>query len=794
MPQSDTGDAPRPLHQIRVVDCSTGIAGAYCTKLLADAGADVIKVEPPSGDPWRSWSVGGATPDPVEGGALFRFLHHGVRSVIGSSGDGAVEQLIASADLVVESSPAGVFDALDLRRRHPGLVWLSITPFGRTGPFADRPVTEFIVQAESGGLMVRGAPGRMPIMAGGRISEWVSGTFAAVAALAAVRRARSTGHGEHVDVSIAEAMTIAGGNYAEYIYELTGRPPITKPSRTFETPSIEPTLDGYVGFTTNSRQQFDDFLLLIERPDLLGDDHLARQVGRQERWAEWNEIVHAWTSRHTTADIVRMASELRIPVAPVNDGPGVLTTDHFVERGILRRDPTDTFTMPRSPLRIDDTDPPAARPAPRLGEHTGRIEDRTADRPAPVGAAALPLEGLRVLDLTAWWAGPIAAGTLAALGADVIHVESVRRPDGMRMTGAAFGTDGPWWERSSHFLCANTNKRGLTLDLTTPEGLELLERLIEQSDAVIENFTPRVMANFGLSWERIHALNPQCLLIRMPAFGLSGPWRDNTGFAQTMEQVTGLAWLTGHADDQPRIQRGPSDPNAGMHAAFAFLVGLAERDRRGTAPQLEVTMVEGALNAAAEVMIEFSAYGNVLQRSGNRVRVAAPQGLYPCLGDDQWLAVSVTDDDQWVALRTALGAPDWACSPGLSTHEGRLAAHDAIDEHLSAWSSTQDAATVASVLIAHGVPAAHARDARLSGDNPQLIARGFHERVEHAVVGPLPTPTVPFRYASVEHWLRSAAPTLGQHNREILGGLLGLDDDRLAALEADGIIGTAPRF
>ncbi|MCB0994621.1 MAG: CoA transferase [Acidimicrobiales bacterium] len=782
------------LSDLRVLDFSFGIAGAYCCKLLADAGADVVKVEPPDGDPWRTWSVGGATPDRDEGGALFRFLHHGVRSVVGVPGDRAVDELLATADVVVESFPAGVIDALDLRTTHPGIVWLSITPYGRQGPFADRPTTEFIVQAASGGLLGRGGPTQVPIMAGGRISEWVAATFASVAVTAAALRAKHTGHGEHIDYSIAETMTIAGGNYSEYMYQLGGSPPITTVHRTFETPSIEPTLDGYVGFTTNSRQQFDDFLLLIDHPELLGDDHLARAPGRQERWQEWNDIVHAWTSRHTTADIVKMASELRIPVAPVHNGENILDCDHFNARRIFQDDPTATFKVPRRAWRMHDTDPPPPLASPRLGEHTGQIEARTPQRPsAPTEPPDLPLAGMRVLDLTAWWAGPVAAGMIAALGADVIHVESTGRVDGMRMTGAMFGMDGAWWERSSHYLCANTNKRNLTLDLSDPEGLALLEQLIGECDGIIENFTPRVMANFGLTWERIHELNPRCVLIRMPAFGLSGPWRDNTGFAQTMEQVTGLAWLTGHEWDQPRIQRGPSDPNAGMHAAFALLVGFAERDATGAGVPIEVTMVEGALNAAAEIVLEYTAYGNLLERNGNRVRTAAPQGLYPCEGFDNWLAVSVTNDDQWEGLRRALGDPPWAADERFATHAGRWANHDELDEQIAAWCADLDATEAADRLAAHGVPAVQARDPRTSHQSPQLQARGFHETIDHPVVGSLPTPTVPFRYASVDRWLRSPAPLLGQHNREILQDLLGVDDDTMAGLTERGVIGERPR-
>jgi crotonobetainyl-CoA:carnitine CoA-transferase CaiB-like acyl-CoA transferase len=321
----------------------------------------------------------------------------------------------------------------------------------------------------------------------------------------------------------------------------------------------------------------------------------------------------------------------------------------------------------------------------------------------------------------------------------------------------------------------------------------LLRDLITHSDAVLENFSPRVFDNFGLTWKRVRELNPRCLLVRMPAFGLSGPWRDNVGFAQTMEQVTGMAWITGHRDDQPRIQQGPSDPNAGMHAAFALIVGLMERDATGRGSQLEVTMVEGALNAAAEMAIEATAYGNLLERDGNRSPGHAPQGLYRTQGDERWLALSVATDEQWRALVDALGAPDWAADPGLATHAARRARHDDLDAHLAAWASEQDADAAAELLVAHGVPASAARDPRSMYDHPQHRARGFYEDIDHPVVGVRATPTPPFRFASLPRWLRTAAPTLGAHNHDILVGDLGVDESRYSELERDQIIGTRPK-
>ncbi len=479
------------LSDLRVVDLSFGIPGAYCSRLLADAGADVVKIEPPDGDPWRAWSSGGADVAVEEGGALFQFLHHGTRSVVGRPGDPEVEALVAGADVVVESFLPSQFDVQPWIDAHPGLIVCSITPYGRTGPYAERPTSEFIVQAESGGLVGRGSVRSVPFQAGGRTSEWLAGTFSAMAVAAAARRARRTGRGDHIDFSIAEVMTIAASSYSEYGRALLGSPPVVGARRTIETPSVEPTLDGYVGFCTNSRQQFHSFLLLIERADLIDGDPWSNQMDRQKAWDEWNEIVHAWTPQHTTADIVRMASELRIPVAPVHSGENILDCDHFEARNVFVDDATKSFKMPRRPWRMDDEDPPPPRAAPRLGEHTGMIEAHARAAASTIGPDELPLAGVRVLDLTAWWAGPIAAGALAALGADVIHVESISRIDGMRATGAITGMEGAWWERSAHYLCSNTNKRDLTLDLGTDDGLALLRKLIAESDAVLENFSPR---------------------------------------------------------------------------------------------------------------------------------------------------------------------------------------------------------------------------------------------------------------------------------------------------------------
>lgn len=300
------------------------------------------------------------------------------------------------------------------------------------------------------------------------------------------------------------------------------------------------------------------------------------------------------------------------------------------------------------------------------------------------------------------------------------------------------------------------------------------------------------MEAFNLDWDVIHEVNPQAVMVRMPAFGLDGPWRDRPGFAQTMEQITGLAWMTGHIEDQPRIQRGPCDPNGGLHAAFAALIGLQHRDRTGEGCLMESVMFEAALNVAAEPVIEWTAHGLLVGREGNRSPYASPQNLYACAGVENWLAVSCATDEQWVALAQLMGRDDLASDPDLATLVGRRARQDELDAVISAWAADREIRSTVDLLLEAGVPAAYVRDVRMEHVHEQDTARGFVEHVDHPVVGPQPIPTLPFRYASVDRWVRMHAPMLGEHNEEILGGLLGHSAEELAKFEQDNIIGDWP--
>ena len=440
------------LQGLRIIEIADEISGPYCGKLFADVGAEVIKVESPDGDRLRRRGTGRR---PDGDGALFTFLNAGKRSVVGVYGEPHVDDLIATADIVIDAGVGGRIDHDEMFRQSPDLVIVVLSPFGLTGPYRDKPATEFTLQAESGTMGLRARPDQPPLQAGGRIFEWVLGSYAAVGAMAAFLSARAGRGGEIIDCSLMEACHLSASGFIDLYYALAGSPPVSAPPRMTELPSIEPTADGWVGFNTNTHQQFESFLVMIGRTDLLEHDAAwASAPTRYERTEQWNKIVRDWTTQRTTAEIVEVASALRIPVAQVNNGRTVLDHPHFNARGVWAASADGSFTHPLPPYRIDGTRPGGEpKIAPRLGEL-----DTTAFLPKPrtpgtsVSAGNLPLAGIRIIDATAWWAGPSSTHILAALGAEVIHLESVQHPDGARMTAGAFMDQPSWWERSAMYL------------------------------------------------------------------------------------------------------------------------------------------------------------------------------------------------------------------------------------------------------------------------------------------------------------------------------------------------------
>ncbi|MDT5348213.1 MAG: hypothetical protein QOH91_1500 [Mycobacterium sp.] len=769
-----------PFADWRVVELSNGIAVSYCAKMFADAGAEVVKVESLQGDVLRGWSAGGPA------GALFGYLAAGKKSVVNHD-QAEVAALLAGADIVLTDLTDGwTLDDITVHTT-PSAVIVAVTPFGTTGPYVDEQVVanEFILQALCGSIAGRGWPDDEPVQAGGRLGEWLAGTFAGAIAAAAARHALAGNSGETIDVSTYEAMVIAMGGLSTMSASVLGADSLLY-QRSLELPSIVPTADGMVGFCTITAQQFQDFLVMIDRADLIDDAELASMAGRIARRDEFVAMVTQWTETRATQDIVDVAMAFRIPVAPIANPATLPRIDHFVQRGVFVESEHGVL-QPRVPYRSDAITTRTPGRPPLLGADNGRVHwPARPDRPRSAESDGLPLSDIRVTDFTAFWAGPVATQLLGALGADVIKLEGVRRPDGMRFSAGRPPDWDQWWEWGPVFLCSNNNKRDISVELSTEAGRAIALELIAASDLVIENFSPRVMQNFGLEWDAVSAANPRAVMVRMPAFGLDGPWRDRVGFAQTMEQATGMAWMTGHSDGPPIIPRGVCDPIAGLHAAFAAVAALVVRDRDGIGVHVESTMVESALNVAAETLVEYSRNGIEMRRDGNRGPGACPQGVYRCQGDDEWVALAAMDDAARDSLAGLIGEPE------LEERGWRDRA-DELDKLISDWAARRSVIEAVDELRGRGVAAAPvAAPASLLSD-PQLLARGFWETVHHPVAGTFLCTGMPFAFVGKpRRWIRRVPPLYGQHTDEVLMGVLGRSPQDLIALRESGAVSERP--
>ncbi|BCQ08383.1 CoA transferase [Mycobacterium heckeshornense] len=785
---------PTPLDGLRVLEISDRIAGSYCGKLLVDAGAEVRKIEPPQGDPLRLRTASRSPLPNTTDAPLFSYLNAGKHSLTISPDSERYRAELAGADVVVltatrsQAADLGI-DPQRLLADSPHAVVVTISDFGWAGPYAERAASEFTLQAWAGSTGFRGDPAGPPIAIGGELGEYMGGAFAAFGALAVRRRAERGGAGEHLDLSMLEAVTLMQSS--EWLHsQLLQVPPVT---RTIEVPSIEPAKDGYVGITMVTGQQWLDFAAMVDCPQLTEIPQLRFQIGRWEYRNLIHELIGPWLAERTVEEIVELGQLFRLPIAPLGNGSTIRDMAYMRERGVFVRNPAG-FHQPRPPWLMSRCRPAPLRPAPILGEANNEPPWQPRKFVGNPSDHRLPLDGLRIVDLTAFWAGPAATHLLGAFGADVVKVESIQRPDGIRYSGGMRTDVDDWWEYGWVFHAMNTNKRSVTLDLGSDDGRQLFTRLVTGADAVIENFSPRVMDNFGLTSDVLLAVNPKLVVVRMPAFGLEGPWRDRVGFAPTMEQIAGLAWVTGLPDGPPVAPRGACDPLAGVHAAFALLAAVNFANRTGAGQLVELPMIEAVLNVTAIQPIEAEVFGVTLSREGNRGHGWAVQNLYRCVGDDAWIAVTVATDEQWHALVELMGRPSWCDDPALATVAGRRKCADDIDSRLEVWFADQQLASAVERLAAAGIPAAPVVSPSLVTENPQLHERGFFELLEHPRTGSGWYPCPPFaRLAGQSRWLRRTPPTLGEHNREVLRDLCELTEADLERLTASGVIGTRPK-
>jgi crotonobetainyl-CoA:carnitine CoA-transferase CaiB-like acyl-CoA transferase len=774
----------QPLAGIRVVELATGVAGPYAARLLADYGADVVKVEPPGGDPTRREGARpGPRPDP-ERSPLFLNLNTNKRSVVADlavDGDRAmVAELIETADVVVESHRPGALARLGLdlarcRRRRPELVVVSVTPFGQDGPYAQHRSSEIVAYALGGPMLATGDPEREPIKMAGNVVQYHCGAVAGLAALAAVTMADQSGLGAHVDVSNFETQAASIDRRATLAvgYQFDGEVGHrVGGGRVGAIPAgIYPTADGYcqIVFAPNWMPRV---------ADMLGDDELIERIA-QPNWLDDDDVpdllnaaLFGWTLQRSKQETMDDAQARQLAITPVNSTTDVLADRHFREREFWQRwdhPVVGGYEGPGPPFRMPDGWR-ARRQAPLLGQHDDEVKaeleqlttsasrsdssggPRSEADPSPTSSRSmprrLPLAGIRVLDLTVVWAGPLCTTLLGDLGAEVIRLDNpnlfptatrgaVPRPrPGHEADFGQFwgrypngeGGERPW-NRVAAFACHSRNKLGATLDLRTELGRATFLELVDTADVLVENNSIRVLPSLNLGWDVLHARNPRLITVRMPSLGVTGPYADYIGFGAHMEALCGLSSLRGYQDLDPTSLDTTyyMDPASGVGAAFATLCALRRRSTTGLGELVEFAQAENLMNYIGEYLVDASLTGEPHQCHGNRHPHRAPQGVYPCRAEagESWLAISVADDDQWSDLVQIMGSPDWAADPALAGEDARRAHHDRIDQLIAGWSQTMSAQDAADRCRRRGIAAAPLLDERDLYADPHLNARSW---------------------------------------------------------------------
>jgi crotonobetainyl-CoA:carnitine CoA-transferase CaiB-like acyl-CoA transferase len=401
-----------------------------------------------------------------------------------------------------------------------------------------------------------------------------------------------------------------------------------------------------------------------------------------------------------------------------------------------------------------------------------------------------PLRGVRVLDLSAYWAGPMAARLLADLGAEVIKVESIQRIDGWR---GAFvpGQAARPYESSAAHNGINVNKRGITLNLRSAEGVALCRRLVAVCDVLIENYSPRVMAQFGLDYPLLCAINPALIMVSLAGFGATGPYRDYVSYALTVECMAGVTGITGYAGGPPLVQGASiGDPLGGLNGGVAALMALYRRRRSGKGCHVDLSQVEGVTALLGDQWLDYAVNGRVPKRRGNANPAMAPYGVYRCAGEDNWIAIAVDTEERWRALCAAIGRSDMAADQRFATLPARRANAAALDALLTEWTCKREKRAAMAMLQAAGVPAGAVLTNCETPDDPQLQARGYWQELDRAFVGRHPHAGLGITLDGAPPALVRPAPTLGQHTVEVLTELLGLGAGELESLAAEQVIGT----
>ncbi len=797
---------PGPLSGLSVLDISEGIAGPFCAKLLGDLGADVVKIEKAeTGD--QSRAVGpfpDGTPN-VELSSSFFFLNTSKRSVVldlqSQEGLEKLPALIKRFDVVVSSDTAETLEAQgigfdQMRSWNPRVILTTISGFGSFGPHSDYESSHLINCAVGGWACLCGLPDREPLQAGGAITETLTGAFAAASTLLAALGRATHGRGEHVDVSAQEAV-LAGALMPTLRYEYHGivPPRYSSVGSGSGVPMMLPTSTGYIGLNALTGTQWEMLC------SFLGKEDIADWENPHERIEEIREAFQEAITDRTAEELFHEAQEWRVPFGLVPDLeelyqlPPLRERDFFVK---LEHPVAGSVEVPGIPFKSTATRPTPYRP-PLLGEHTDEVlkELKETNGPRAVDGHnedrhCAPLDGLRILDLSMFFAGPVAAQIAADGGADVIKIESVQCIDGWR-NSLPLSEEIPPWESSPHFNWVNRNKRGITLNLTDSRGTDILKKLVRSSDVLIENYTPRVMANFGLSYETLRELNPRLIMLSMTGFGSDVTWRDYVAFGMSTEQMSGISHLTGYEDDVPLFTgMTGGDLFAGVMGANALIAALHHRNLTGQGQHINFSQIEACNLYIGDAMTGWSLAGTDPARTGNAHPVYAPHGIYPCK-EENWLAISCKTEAQWRALAGLMQRPEWLKEGSIfSKAISRQAHRGDIDRLIGAWTETQDHLQLMTQLQHSGIAAGAVMAGPELLADPHLKARGSFLAQDRPQLGVKHYPNQPYRFRYADPVPNLRAPLLGEHTEEVLTDLVGLTPDEIADLESADVIGTIP--
>ena len=808
-----------PLTGVSVLDLGQGLASGYCTKVLADFGAEVIKIEPPdTGDPLRR--VGPFKDDkPTTDGAAFLYLCTNKKSVtldLGTeTGKGLFLQLLKDADVVVDSFKPGTMDALGLsfsalEEVRPGIILTSITFFGQTGPYASYEGSELVGLAVGGYTELTGSLDREPLQTGGNQCQYQAGLGGAIATLASLWWREESGQGQHIDVAAIEAIKAAfDGARVFSMHDSTGVIPRRIGTRNIGNepympyPSTQvPCKDGHMH--VHSAGSFPEAMALLTGVERLRDPELlATPRGHAD---EIDQLLTEWLADKEKDETWLLAQELRLPWTKVARIDEVLDNDpqHDAMSYFQKVDHPQVGQLryPTWGMRLFGS-PAVPGRAPLLGEHNQEIlEGRLGQKPAAAlrevrsftGVRAknpFPLHNVRILDLTQGIAGPVGNRLLAHLGSQVIKLEP---PWGRALArGAATGSANP--DAKSYNMVPNFNevnrggKLSVPVNLSTSEGRELMLELVRISDVVIENYSPRVMGNLGLSYEELRRVKPDIILVSMPAFGGEGPWRDFISLGPGVDAMSGMSEMTGY-EDGPPLKAGNfyADQNGGFHAVCALLLALMYRRRTGQGQHLESPLRSGLISVLGEKFLEYQLTGRVPTRMGNRHSIMAPQNVYPCQGEDSWVAISIGSDGEWQALCQAMGQVDLARDDRYKDAPGRKKYEKELDTAISEWTRQRTHYEVMHILQAVGVKAGASLKSTEMIADPHFQARDSFDYTDHPDAGLFRHSGLAWKMSRAPMQLGVPAPRYAEHLDWMMNELLVLSEEESGELRDKHVV------